>query len=180
MNVIDRNINFNNKQIQNISNNISNILSLPNKDPKQVKTIPALPSNRVISYKKNVPYSLEYATKNNIPERSSYYNDLIDRLNVNDKSKNDIHNVLTHNYDTTKFAKDSKIIIEKVKPKNQVSGITDKNLMSHIIPPTSLTSNVVPKNNINSMNTYRRAESTNMPPIIAPVTTIKEKIIVKK
>ena len=180
MNVIDRNINFNNKQLQNISNNINNVLSLPNKNPKQVKSVPSLPSERVISYKKNVPYSLEYATKNNTPARSSYYNDLIDRLNVNDKSKNDIHNVLTHNYDTPNFVKDTERIIEKVKPKNQVSGITDKNLMSHIIAPTSLVSNVVPKNNINSMGAYRRAEPANMPPIIAPVTTIKEKIIVRK
>jgi hypothetical protein len=180
MNVIDRNINFNNKQMQNISNNINNVLSLPNKNPKQIKTIPALPPKKVISYKKNVPYNLEYATKNNIPERSSYYNDLIDRLNVNNETKNDIHDVITHNYNTPLFVKDTKIIIEKVKPKNKVSGITDKNLLSRIITPTSLVSNVIPKNNINSMSAYRRAESTNMPPIISPVTTIKEKIIVKK
>lgn len=181
MNVIDRNMNMNNKQIQTISNSINNALSLPNKQPKQIKTIPSLPKKRLISYKKNLPYSLEYATKNNIPARSSYHDDLINTLQINNKTDDDnIHVVLTHNYPEPSFAKDQKRIIEMVKPKNSVSGITDKNLMSHIFPQTSLMSKAIPKNNIQSLDTLRHPDTTKLPPIVTPVTTIKERMIVMK
>ena len=72
---------------------------------------------------------------------------------------------------------DTERIIQKVKPKNQVSGITDKNLMSHIIVPSSLAHLVVPKNEIKPLGVYRKADSTPLQPNVTPVTSMKEKMI---
>jgi hypothetical protein len=49
--------------------------------------------------------------------------------------------------------------------------------MSHLIVPSSLAQAVVPKNAIKPMNVYRNPDSTPLPPIVTPVTSLKEKMI---
>lgn len=177
MNITDRNVGRDNKQIQNVFNAINNILSAPNKDPKQIRVLQKVPKQSTFSFKKNINYDLEYATKNNIPARSSYHDDLINSLNLKTQDIDEnTHTLLTASVaEVNDFS--GKRLIEKVKPKNQVSGIIDKNLMSHIIVPSSLASSVVPRNDIKPMNVYRKAHSGILPPIITPVTTLKEKMI---
>jgi len=124
-----------------------------------------------------IPYDDGYATKANTTERSSYYDDLINSLSLKSQDvKENTHILLTSNVSQAKDTGASRII-QKVTPKNQVSGITDKNLMSHIILPSSLAHSIVPRNNIKPMNVYRKADSTPLPPIITPVTSIKEKML---
>lgn len=180
MNITERNVNKDNKQIQSVFNDINNRLSLQNKEPKQNRAITDLPPQKTISYKKSIPYDEDYAKKNNTAERSSYYDDLINNFSLKTQDiKDDTHVLLTSTVTSSKKEEPNRII-EKVKPKNQVSGITDKNLMSHLILPSSLAHKVVPKNNIKSMGVYRKADTTPLPPVITPVTSIKEKMITIK
>ena len=183
MNITDRNVSRDNKEIQSVANDINNLISLPNKEPKQNRVIEKMPKQKTISYKKTVPYDQEYATKDNTVGRSSYYDDLIISTNLKTQNiKEDTHILLTstatHANDID--LKDANRIIQKVSPKNQVSGITDKNLMAHIIAPSSLTNIAAPKNEIKPMNVYRKADSTPLPPIITPIISIKEKMITIK
>ena len=180
MNITDRNVNRDNKEIQTVANDINNSISLPNKEPKQIRILEKMPRQKTISFKKTVPYDQEYATKDNTVGRSSYHDDLINSTNLKTQViREDTHTLLTstasHSGDID--AKGANRIIEKVKPKNQVSGITDKNLMAHIIAPISLTSIAAPKNEIKPMNVYRKADSTPLPPIIIPTKSTKEKIL---
>lgn len=177
MNITDRNVGEFNREAQFVANDINNRINLPNKDPKTIRTLNKVPPQKTISFKKMTPYDQEYATKDNTVGRSSYHDDLINSLNLKTQSiKEDTHILLTS---TVSEAQDTgaKRIIEKVKPKNQVSGIIDKNLMSHLIVPSSLVHSVVPKNDIKPMSVYRKADSTPLPPIVTPVTSIKEKMI---
>lgn len=177
MNITDRNVGEFNKEVQNVANDINARVNLPKKDPKTIRTLNSVPPQKTISFKKTVPYDQEYATKDNTVGRSSYHDDLINSLNLKTQSiKEDTHILLTSTASEAKDT-DAKRIIQKVKPKNQVSGITDKNLMSHIIVPSSLVQAVVPKNDIKPMGVYRKADSTPLPPIVTPVTSIKEKMI---
>lgn len=177
MNITDRNVGKFNREIQNVANDINFQVNLPNKDPKTIRTLNRVPPQKTISFKKTIPYDQEYATKDNTVSRSSYHDDLINSLNLKTQSiKEDTHILLTSTASETKDAY-AKRIIEKVKPKNQVSGITDKNLMSHIIVPSSLVQTVVPKNDIKPMGVYRNPDSTPLPPIVTPVTSVKEKMI---
>lgn len=177
MNITDRNVNRDNKDIQNVANDINKEVNFAKKDPKEIRVINKVPQNTTISFKKTVPYDQEYATKGNVVSRSSYYDDLINSLSLKTQDvKENTHTLLTSTVSQTKDP-DSRRIIEKVKPKNQVSGITDKNLMSHIIVPSSLAQPIVPRNDIKPMNVYRKADSTPLPPIVTPVTSIKEKMI---
>ena len=177
MNITDRNVNQFNKEMQVVANDINTRINSPKKDPKEIRIINKLPPQKTISFKKTVPYDQEYATKDNIVGRSSYYDDLINSLNLKTNDiKENTHILLTS---TVSEAKDTeaKRIIQKVKPKNQVSGITDKNLMSHLIVPSSLAHAVVPRNDIKPMGVYRNPDSTPLPPIVAPVISKKEKMI---
>lgn len=177
MNITDRNVGRDNKQLQVISNAVNNWLSTPNKDPKKIRAVEKIPPQKTISFRKALNYDPEYATRNNLKDRSSYHDDLINSLNIQSQGvKDDNHTLLTSNAAASGTFTGQRTI-EKVKPKNQVSGITDKNLMSHLIVPSSLVSAVTPKNNIKPMNLYRKADSTPMPPIITPVTSSKEKMI---
>lgn len=177
MNITDRNVNQFNKEIQHAANDINIRINSPKKDPKEIRIINKLPQQKTISFKKTVPYDQEYATKDNIVSRSSYYDDLINSLNLKTNNiKEDTHILLTSTVSESKDT-EAKRIIQKVKPKNQVSGITDKNLMSHLIVPSSLAQAVVPKNAIKPMNVYRNPDSTPLPPIVTPVTSLKEKMI---
>tara|TARA_B110001452_G_scaffold27116_2_gene21288 strand:- start:2660 stop:3199 length:540 start_codon:yes stop_codon:yes gene_type:complete len=176
MNITDRNFGRDNKKIQDVSNSINNWLSLPNKDPKTIRVLEKVPQSRTLSSKKTISYDPEYATKNNMPGRSSYHDDLINSLNINEvKIADDSHMLITSNYFDADKGKNR--IIEKVKPKNQISGLIDKNLMTHLIVPNSLASSVVPKNNIKPMNVYRKPDKTPLAPIVTPVTSTKEKMI---
>lgn len=177
MNITERNVNKDNKQIQSVSNDINNRLSLQNKETKQNRTIADLPPQKTISYKKNIPYVQDYAKKNTMTNSSSYYDDLINNFSLKTQDIKDNTHVLLTSTVTSSKKEEPERIIEKIKPKNQVSGITDKNLMSHLILPSSLAHKVVPKNNIKSMGLYRKADSTPLPPIVTPVTSIKEKMI---
>ena len=180
MNITERNVNRDNKQIQGVYNDMNNRLSLQNKNPKQNRVIADLPPQKIISYKKTVPYDEEYAKKDNTTDKSSYYDDLINNFSLKTQDiKDDTHILLTSTATSSK-KEETKRIIEKVKPKNQVYGITDKNLMSHIILPSSLAHKVVPKNNIKSMGVYRKADTTPLPLVVTPVTSIKEKMIIIK
>ena len=177
MNITDRNVNRDNKEMQIVANDINNMVNLPKKNPKEIKVINKIPQQKTISFKKTVPYDEQYATKPNIVGRSSYHDDLINSLNLKTQDiKEDTHILLTSTVSETKDT-DSRRIIEKVKPKNQISGITDKNLMSHLILPSSLTHSIVPRNEIRPMGVYRQADSTPLPPIVTPVTSSKEKMI---
>lgn len=177
MNVTERNVGKFNGQIQDVANDVNNRVNLPKKDPKEIRILTKVPPQKTISYKKTMPYDEEYAKKDNTVGRSSYYDDLINSLNLKTQSvKEDTHILLTSTVSEAKDT-DAKRIIQKVKPKNQVSGITDKNLMSHIIVPSSLAHSVVPRNEIKPMSVYRKADSTPLPPIVTPVTSIKEKMI---
>jgi len=180
MNITERNVNQFNKEIQVVANDINARVNLPKKDPKTIRTLNRVPPQKTISFKKTVPYDQEYATKDNTVGRSSYHNDLINSLNLKTQSiKEDTHILLTSTASETKDP-DAKRIIQKVKPKNQVSGITDKNLMSHLIVPSSLAHAVVPRNNIKPMGVYRNPDSTPLPPIVTPVISKKEKMITIK
>lgn len=180
MNITDRNVNRDNKKIQSASNYIDAQLNLRKKDSKQIRVIDKIPQQKTISFKKTVPYDQEYATKPNKPGISSYYNDKINSLNLKTKDiKEDTHTLLTSTVSESKVVL-SKRLIEKVKPKNSVSGLIDKNLMSHLILPSSLANAVTPKNEIKPMGVYRKAASTPLPPIVQPVTTNKEKMITIK
>lgn len=177
MNITNRDVGKFNKEMQIVTNEINNQVNLPKKDPKEIRTINKVAPQKTISIKKVMQYDEEYATKKNISERSSYYNDLIGSLNLKSQNINeDTHNLLTSTVSHTKDT-DASRIIQMVKPKNQVSGITDKNLMSHIIVPSSLAHAVIPRNEIKSIGVYRKADSTPLPPIITPVTSTKEKMI---
>ncbi len=177
MNITDRNVNRDNKDMQIVANDINNMVNLPKKNPKEIKVINKIPQQKTISFKKTIPYDEQYATKPNIVGRSSYHDDLINSLNLKTQDIDEnTHTLLTASVaEVNDFS--GKRLIEKVKPKNQVSGIIDKNLMSHIIVPSSLASSVVPRNDIKPMNVYRKAHSGILPPIITPVTTLKEKMI---
>ena len=180
MNITDRNVSRDNKEIQSVANDINNLVSLPNKGRKQIRVIEKMPRQKTISFKKTVPYDQEYATKDNTASRSSYHDDLINSTNLKTQDiREDTHTLLTSTASRSGDidAKGANRIIEKVKPKNQVSGITDKNLMAHIIAPSSLTSIAAPKNEIKPMNVYRKADSTPLPPIITPTKSTKEKMI---
>lgn len=145
MNIAYRNIGVDNKHKQTIVNDMNNNLSLPNKEHKQIRLIEKVPRERTISFKKMLPYEMEYATKSNTVSRSSYHDDLINSLNIKTKHMDDdTHTLLTS---TASHSRDysGKKIIQTINPKNQVSGLTDKNLMSHIIVPSSLVSIVAPK-----------------------------------
>ena len=180
MDITERNVNRDNKQIQGVYNDMNNMLSLQNREPKQNRAIVDLPPQKTISYKKTVPYDQDYAKKNNTTNRSSYHDDLINNFSLKTQDiKDDTHVLLTSTVTSSK-KEEPKRIIEKVKPKNQVSGITDKNLMSHLILPSSLAHKVVPKNNIKSMGIYRKADTTPLPLVITPVRSIKEKMVVIK
>lgn len=177
MNITERNVGKFNKEMQNVANEMDIRVNLPKKDPKEIRIINKVPPQKTISFKKTVPYDEEYAKKDNTIGRSSYYNDLINSLNLKTQSvKEDTHILLTSTVSETKDT-EAKRIIQKVKPKNQISGITDKNLMSHIIVPSSLAHSVTPRNEIKPMDVYRKADSTPLPPIVTPVTSIKEKMI---
>jgi len=177
MNITDRNVGKFNKEMQYAANDINIRINSPKKDPKEIRIINKLPQQKTISFKKNVPYDQEYATKGNTVSRSSYYDDLINSLNLKTNDiKEDTHILLTSTVSESKDT-EAKRIIQKVKPKNQVSGITDKNLMSHIIVPSSLVNVAIPKNAIKPMGIYRNPDSTPLPPIVTPVTSIKEKMI---
>lgn len=177
MNITDRNVSQFNKEMQVVANDINARVNLPKKDPKTIRTLNRVPPQKTISFKKTVPYDQEYATKDNTVGRSSYHNDLINSLNLKTQSiKEDTHILLTSTASEAKDT-DAKRIIQKVNPKNQVSGIIDKNLMSHLIVPSSLAHSVVPRNDIKPMNVYRKADSTPLPPIVTPVTSTKEKMI---
>ena len=177
MNITERNVGKFNKQIQDVANDVNNRVNLPKKDPKEIRVVNKLPPQKTISFKKTIPYDDEYATKDNTVSSSSYHDDLINSLNLKTQDiKEDTHILLTSTVSEVKDT-EAKRIIQKVKPKNQVSGITDKNLMSHIIVPSSLAHSVVPRNEIKPMNVYRKADSTPLPPVITPVTSIKEKMI---
>ena len=177
MNITDRNVNQFNKEMQVVANDINTRINSPKKDPKEIRIINKLPPQKTISFKKTVPYDQEYATKDNIVGRSSYYDDLINSLNLKTNDiKENTHILLTSTVSEAKDT-DAKRIIQKVKPKNQVSGITDKNLMSHLIVPSSLAHAVVPRNDIKPMGVYRNPDSTPLPPIVAPVISKKEKMI---
>lgn len=178
MNITDRNVGKFNKEMQNVANDINKRLNLVKKDPKTIRTLNKVPQNNTISFKKTIPYDQEYATKGNVVGRSSYHDDLINSLSLKTQDvKENTHDLLTSTVSHTKDT-EAKRIIEKVKPKNQVSGIIDKNLMSHIILPSSLAHSVVPRNDIKPMNVYRKADSTPLPPIVTPVTSTKEKMVV--
>tara|TARA_B110001450_G_scaffold251465_1_gene271651 strand:- start:6578 stop:7123 length:546 start_codon:yes stop_codon:yes gene_type:complete len=178
MNITDRNVGRDNKQIQDVSNDLNNSLSLSGNGPKQNRIIDKVSTQKIISLKKNVPYDDMYARKNNTTNSSSYSDDLINSFNLKTQAiKDDTHTLLTSTASSIRDKNNPNIIIEKVKPKNQVSGIVDKNLMSHLILPSSLVGLVVPKNNIKPMNVYRKPDNTPLPPIIQPVTTLKEKMI---
>lgn len=180
MNIAYRNIGADNKHRQNIMNDMNNKLSLPNKDRKQIRVLEKVPRERTISFKKNVPYDNDYATKSNTVSRSSYHDDLINSLNIKTKQVDeDTHTLLTSTASHSRDY-DGKKIIQTIKPKNQVSGIVDKNLMSHIIVPSSLVSAVTPKNNIKHMDVYRKADTRLLPPVITPVVSIKEKTLIIK
>lgn len=181
MDITERNVNRDNKQIQGVYNDMNNRLSLQNKEPKQNRAIADLPPQKTISYKKTIPYDQDYAKKNTTTNRSSYHDDLINNFSLKTQDiKDDTHILLTSTVTSSSKKEEPKRIIEKVKPKNQVSGITDKNLMSHIILPSSLVHKVVPKNNVKSMGVYRKPDTTPLPPIITPTTTLKEKMITIK
>lgn len=180
MNISYRNIGADNKHKQDITNDMNNKLSLPNKDRKQIRVLQNVPQPRTISIKKDLPYDKEYATKSNTVSRSSYHDDLINSLNIKTKNMDDdTHTLLTS---TASHSRDysGKKIIQTVNPKNQVSGVTDKNLMSHIILPSSLVSAVVPKNNIKPVDVYRKADTRLLPPVITPVVSIKQKNLIIK
>jgi hypothetical protein len=180
MNITDRNVGKFNKEIQSVANDINVKVNLPKKDPKEIRQINKVPQQKTISFKKMIPYDEEYATKGNKVGRSSYYDDLVNSLNLKTKSiKEDTHTLLTSTVSEVNDT-DTRRIIQKVNPKNQVSGITDKNLMSHIIVPSSLAQPIVPKNEIKPMGVYRKADSTPLPPIVTPVTSSKEKMITIK
>lgn len=176
MNITDRNVNRDNKELQSVANDVNIRVNLRKKDPKQIRVVDKIPQQKTISFKKTVPYDQEYATKSNVVGISSYHDDLINSLNLKTQEiKDNTHILLTGNISEKDTS--SNRIIEKVKPKNSVYGLIDKNLMSHLILPSSLAHAVVPKNDIKPMNVYRKADSTPLPPIIQPVTSIKEKII---
>lgn len=180
MNITERNVGKFNKEMQDVANDVNFRVNLPKKDPKTIRTLNRVPPQKTISFKKTVPYDQEYATKDNTVGRSSYHNDLINSLNLKTQSiKEDTHILLTSTASEIKDP-DANRIIQKVKPKNQVSGITDKNLMSHLIVPSSLAHAVVPRNDIKPMGVYRNPDSTPLPPIVTPVTSIKEKMITIK
>jgi len=177
MNITDRNVGKFNKELQDVANDINARVNLPKKDPKTIRTLNKVPPQKTISFKKTVPYDQEYATKDNTVGRSSYHDDLINSLNLKTQDiKEDTHFLLTSTASETKD-NNARRIIEKVKPKNQISGITDKNLMAHLIVPSSLTHSIVPRNEIKPMGVYRQADSTPLPPIVTPVTSSKEKMI---
>ncbi len=180
MNITDRNVGRSNKQIQDVTNNFNNDLSSNASYPKKSRIIDHIPKQNTISYKKNIPHDNEYARKNNTVNINSYSDDLINSFSLKTQGINDnTHDLLTGTVASgalidTNF---KRRIIEKVKPKNQVSGIVDKNLMSHLIVPSSLVGLVTPKNSVKPMNVYRNPDSTPLPPVVQPVTTLKEKMI---
>ena len=177
MNVTERNVGKFNRQMQDVANDINYKVNLPKKNPETIRTLNKVPQQKTISFKKTMPYDQEYATQDNTVGRSSYHDDLINSLNLKTQSiKEDTHILLTSTVSETKDT-DAKRIIEKITPKNQVSGITDKNLMSHLIVPSSLAHAVVPRNDIKPMGVYRNPDSTPLPPVVTPVTSIKEKMI---
>ena len=127
MNITDRNVGKFNKEIQDVANDINYKVNLPKKDSKTIRTLNKVPQQKTISFKKTMPYDQEYATKDTTVGRSSYHDDLINSLNLKTQSiKEDTHILLTSTVSEAKDT-DAKRIIEKVTPKNQVSGITDKN-----------------------------------------------------
>jgi len=163
-----------------VANNFNNVLSSIASYPKESRRIDPIPKQKTISYKKNIPYDDEYARKNNKVDINSYSDDLINSFSLKTQGINDnTHDLLTGTVAAGTFI-DTNFngrIIEKVKPKNQVSGIVDKNLMSHLIVPSSLVGLVTPKNNVKPMNVYRKPDNTPLPPVVQPVTTLKEKMI---
>ena len=50
MNITDRNVGRDNKDIQNVANDLNNRINLPKKDPKQIRIIDEIPQQKVISF----------------------------------------------------------------------------------------------------------------------------------
>lgn len=174
--------NENNIAIQSNIDSINRNLIKDNKKTDKIIKITEMPPEKTMSTRKIQLVDIFdnlFARRRTVPDTPSYYNEMIDSFDLKSNSAtNNSHNVITGNVSEKNF--DKKRVIEKVKPKNEVSGLIDKNLTSHIIPPTSLVSIVKPKNQVKNLNLYRKTEAMNMPPIVVPIDLSNRETIVSK